>query len=110
MSSPPPACRPSARGLAGTGGGALMAVGSMSCVQLRLALSVHLFGQLGPLGVAGLRLARASVLLLVPAPPPPRAFTGQEPAGLALVQVPAPISGGGGWACLLLWLAGGRPG
>jgi len=42
-----------------------MAAGSMSCVQLRLALSVHLFGQLGPLGVAGLRLAWASALLLV---------------------------------------------
>src|SRR6266699_2217256 len=29
-----------------------MAVGSMTCVQIGLALSVPLFGQLGPLGVA----------------------------------------------------------
>jgi inner membrane transporter RhtA len=30
--------------------GTLMALGSMSCVQLGLALSVHLFGEIGPLG------------------------------------------------------------
>jgi len=30
--------------------GTLMAVGSMTCVQLGLALSVPLFGQVGPLG------------------------------------------------------------
>jgi inner membrane transporter RhtA len=65
MNSTPPARRPLARGLAGTRGGALMAVASMSCVQLGLALSVHLFSQIGPVGVAGLRLAWAGVLLLV---------------------------------------------
>ena len=37
-----------------------MAVGSMSCVQLGLALSAHLLDQLGPLGIAGLRLAWAA--------------------------------------------------
>jgi inner membrane transporter RhtA len=52
-----------------------MAVASMSCVQLGLALSVHLFGQLGPLGVAGLRLAWAGVLLLALVRPRPRDFT-----------------------------------
>jgi inner membrane transporter RhtA len=78
MNSPPPVCRPSARGLAGTRGGALMATASMSCVQLGLALSVHLFGQLGPLGVAGLRLAWAGVLLAVLVRPRLRHFTRQD--------------------------------
>jgi inner membrane transporter RhtA len=43
--------------------GTLMAVGSMTCVQLGLALSVHLFDQIGPLGAAWLRLAWAGLLL-----------------------------------------------
>ena len=55
-----------------------MAVGSMSCVQLGLALSVHLFGQLGPLGVAGLRLAWAGLLLLVLIRPRRRDFAGRD--------------------------------
>src|SRR5205085_1425918 len=42
-----------------------MAVGSMTCVQIGLALSVPLFGQLGPLGTVWLRLAWASLILLV---------------------------------------------
>jgi inner membrane transporter RhtA len=78
MSAPPPACRPPARGLSGAGGGALMAAASISCVQLGLALSVHLFGQLGPLGVAGLRLGWAGVLLLVLVRPRLRHFTGRD--------------------------------
>jgi inner membrane transporter RhtA len=78
MNSPPSACRPSGRGLAGTRGGALMATASMSCVQLGLALSVHLFGQLGPLGVAGLRLAWAGVILVVLVRPRLRDFTRQD--------------------------------
>src|SRR5580658_6568787 len=57
MNASPPGCRRHAAGLAGARGGALMAAASMSCVQLGLALSVPLFGQLGPVGVAGLRLA-----------------------------------------------------
>jgi len=52
-----------------------MAVTSMSCVQLGLALSVQLFGQLGPMGVAALRLAWAGVLLPVLVRPRPRDFT-----------------------------------
>lgn len=55
-----------------------MATASMSCVQLGLALSVHLFGQLGPLGVAGLRLAWAGLLFAVLVRPRLRHFTGQD--------------------------------
>jgi len=64
--------------LQGAGSGAAMAVGSMSCVQLGLALSAHLLDRLGPLGIAGLRLAFAGVLLLVLVRPRPRAFTGKD--------------------------------
>jgi len=62
----------------GAEGGALMAVASMACVQLGLALSVHLFERLGPLGTAGLRLAWAGVLLLVLVRPRLREFTGRD--------------------------------
>ena len=55
-----------------------MAVASMSCVQLGLALSVHLFDQLGPLGVAGLRLAWAGLLLIVLVRPRLRHFTRRD--------------------------------
>lgn len=55
-----------------------MAVASMSCVQLGLALSVHLFDQLGPLGTAALRLAWAGVLLLALVRPRRRDFTGRD--------------------------------
>ena len=78
MKPPAPASRPAARGLTGAGGGALMAAGSMSCVQLGLALSVRLFDQLGPLGVTGLRLAWAGVLLIVLIRPRLRDFTGKD--------------------------------
>src|SRR4029079_8494789 len=54
--------------------GTLMAVGSMTCVQIGLALSVPLFGQLGPLGTVWLRLAWASVILLVAVRPRPWRF------------------------------------
>jgi inner membrane transporter RhtA len=54
--------------------GTLMAVGSMSCVQLGLALSVHLFGEVGPLGAAWLRLAWAAVILLAAVRPRPWRF------------------------------------
>ncbi|NLU71055.1 EamA family transporter [Streptomyces sp. HNM0574] len=47
----------------------------MFCVQLGLALSVHLFDQLGPAGTAWLRLAWAGVLLLVLVRPRPSDFT-----------------------------------
>jgi inner membrane transporter RhtA len=62
-----------------------MAVGSMSCVQLGLALSVHLFGELGPLGVASLRLAWAGVLLLAVVRPRPRDFTRADLLACALL-------------------------
>ena len=39
--------------------GTLMAVGSMATVQVGLALSVPLFGEIGPLRVVWLRLAWA---------------------------------------------------
>ena len=55
-----------------------MAVASMSCVQLGLALSVHLFGQLGPLGVVALRLGWAGALLPLLVRPRLRDFTGRD--------------------------------
>src|SRR5580704_9405457 len=54
--------------------GALMALGSMSCVQLGLALSVSLFGQVGSQGVVWLRLTGASVSLLAVVRPRPWRF------------------------------------
>lgn len=68
--------RPSIPGTAGAG--TLMAAASMSCVQLGLALSVHLFGRLGPEGVAALRLAWAGVLLLVLVRPRLRRFARRD--------------------------------
>jgi inner membrane transporter RhtA len=73
-----PRAAPSASGLRGAGGGVLMAVASMSCVQLALALSVHLFAQLGPIGVTGLRLAWAGVILPVLIRPRLRNFTARD--------------------------------
>ncbi|WP_329370912.1 EamA family transporter [Streptomyces sp. NBC_00669] len=58
--------------------GALMAVTSMSAVQLGLALSVPLVDRLGALGTTGLRMAWAGVLLLVLVRPRPRDFTGRD--------------------------------
>ena len=54
--------------------GTAMAVGSMSCVQIGLALTVPLFGQIGPLGAVWLRLAWAAVILLVAIRPRPWRF------------------------------------
>jgi len=73
--------------LRGAGSGATMAVGSMSCVQLGLALSAHLLDQLGPLGIAGLRLAWAGVLLLILVRPRPRDFTGKDLLACGLLGV-----------------------
>ncbi len=78
MSPPTLASRPLGGRLSGAGGGVMMAVGSMSCVQLGLALSAHLLDQLGALGIVGLRLAWAGVLLLVLVRPRPRDFTGKD--------------------------------
>ena len=65
--------------------GALMALGSMSCVQLGLAVSVHLFGEVGPLGAAWLRLAWAAVILLAAVRPRPWRF--RRPVLLATVAL-----------------------
>ena len=65
--------------------GTAMAVGSMTCIQLGLALSVPLFGQVGPLGVVWLRLAWASVILLVAVRPRPWRF--RRPALLAVLAL-----------------------
>jgi len=54
-----------------------MTLGSMSCVQLGLALSVHLFGQVGPLGVVWLRLAWAALILPMVFRPRARRFRRQ---------------------------------
>jgi inner membrane transporter RhtA len=45
--------------------GALLALGSMTCVQIGLASSVRIFDQVGPEGAAWLRLSWAGVLLLL---------------------------------------------
>lgn len=84
MSSPQPR-RPAVLAPAGTG--TLMAIGSMSCVQLGLGLSVRLFAQLGPEGVAGLRTAWAGVILLVLIRPRPRQFTRRDLLACGLLGV-----------------------
>lgn len=70
--------------------GASMAMVSMLCVQLGLAASVGLIDQIGPAGVAWLRLFWAGLLLLVLVRPRPSAF-GRETllAGVALGVVTA---------------------
>ena len=70
--------------------GASMAMVSMLCVQLGLAASVGLIDQIGPAGVAWLRLFWAGLLLLVLVRPRPSAF-GREAllAGVALGVVTA---------------------
>lgn len=65
--------------------GALMAVAAMICVQLGLAVSVHLFDQLGPLGTAWLRLAWAAVILVVLIRPRRDDFTRRDLAACALL-------------------------
>jgi inner membrane transporter RhtA len=55
--------------------GALMATGSMVCVQFGLALSIGLIDQIGAEGAAWLRLLWAGVLLLLIARPRPSEFT-----------------------------------
>ena len=55
--------------------GAAMTIAAMMCVQLGLAASVGLLDQVGPQGVAWLRLAGAGVLLLVLVRPRLSGFT-----------------------------------
>jgi inner membrane transporter RhtA len=85
MSQPTPATRLLGARLRGPGSGAVMAVGSMSCVQLGLALSAHLLDRLSPLGIAGLRVAWAGVLLLILVRP--RDFTGPDLLACGLLGV-----------------------
>lgn len=53
----------------------LMAIASMSCVQVGLATSTHLFNTVGPAGAAWLRLAWAGILMLVIVRPRFRTFS-----------------------------------
>src|SRR4051812_30300388 len=70
--------------------GFLMALASMSTVQLGSALTVPLFGRLSAPGAAGLRLGWAGVLLLVLVRPRRRDFTDRDlPACAALGAVTA---------------------
>ena len=55
--------------------GTLMAMGSMACVQLGLALSLGLIDHIGVEGAAWLRLVWAGALLLLIVRPRPSAFT-----------------------------------
>jgi inner membrane transporter RhtA len=65
--------------------GALMAVGSMTMVQLGLALSVPLFGQIGPMGAVWMRLAWAAVILAIAVRPRPWRF--RRPVLLATIAL-----------------------
>jgi inner membrane transporter RhtA len=65
----------------------VLAVGSMSCVQLGLAASVDLFTRVPPEGVAALRLVWAGLLLLVIARPRPSSFTRSSLGAAALLGV-----------------------
>lgn len=58
--------------------GLFMALAAMSAVQLGSALTVPLFGQLGALGTAGLRLGWAGLLLLLLVRPRRRDFTHRD--------------------------------
>ncbi|MEU1284285.1 EamA family transporter [Kitasatospora sp. NPDC005856] len=57
------------------GGGAAMALASMTCVQLGLSLSVGQFDRIGPVTASWLRLAWAGLILLVLARPRRSDFT-----------------------------------
>ena len=83
--------RPSGRTAARTG--TLMAVASMTCVQLGLALAVGLFDRVGPEGAAWLRLAWAGVIVLVLVRPRPGELTRRGLlAGAALGVVTAGVT------------------
>ena len=83
--------RPSGRTAARTG--TLMAVASMTCVQLGLALAVGLFDRVGPEGAAWLRLAWAGVIVLVLVRPRPSELTRRGLlAGAALGVVTAGVT------------------
>jgi inner membrane transporter RhtA len=64
-----------------------MALAAMTCVQLGLAASIGLIDQVGPVGVAWLRLAWAGALLLVLVRPRVSAFTSQDLVACAALGV-----------------------
>ena len=73
--------------------GTLMAVASMTCVQLGLALAVGLFDRIGPEGAAWLRLAWAGVIVLVLVRPRPSDLSRRGLlAGVALGVVTAGVT------------------
>lgn len=80
MSSKPTAAR---RARTGT----LMALASMSCVQLGLAVSVDLIGRIGAEGAAWLRLAWAGIVLLLLARPRLSDFTRRALAAAIVLGV-----------------------
>ncbi|MGB8946227.1 MAG: EamA family transporter, partial [Streptomyces sp.] len=65
--------------------GGLMAVTSMSAIQLGLALSIPLTDQLGALGATGLRLGWAGLLLLILVRPRLRDFAARNLGACALL-------------------------
>lgn len=67
--------------------GALMAMGSMLCVQVGLALAVTLIDRIGVEGAAWLRLAWAGILLLIIVRPKPSQFTRSSLLTSALLGV-----------------------
>ena len=67
--------------------GAFMAMGSMACVQVGLAIAVTLIDRVGVEGAAWLRLAWAGVLMLVIVRPRPSAFTRKTFLACALLGV-----------------------
>ena len=67
--------------------GSLMAIGSMACVQLGLAVAVLLIDRIGAEGTAWLRLVFAGVILLVIARPTPSDFTARTFAACVLLGV-----------------------
>jgi len=64
-----------------------MAISSMMCVQIGLAVSVALIDQLGAAGVSWLRLVWAGLIMLVLARPRPRDFTASTFRSSALLGV-----------------------
>jgi inner membrane transporter RhtA len=70
-----------------TRSGALLALASMTCVQLGVAVAVDLSGRVGAEGVAWLRLAWAGVVLLLVVRPRPSWFTRKGLLGCALLGV-----------------------
>jgi inner membrane transporter RhtA len=67
--------QPAAPASTGVRTGTVLALGAMVLVQLGLASSVSLFDEIGPIGVAWLRLSLAAVLLIGLARPGPSHFT-----------------------------------